>query len=222
MRRALDILIATAVLLVASPLLALGAAGVALSDPGPILYRAPRVGRGGAPFAMFKFRTMRVHDRGAAITAPGDSRIFPFGAFLRRTKIDELPQFWNVIRGEMAIVGPRPEDPRIVDAHYTAWMLETLRVRPGITSPAALWTYTHGDALLDPADPEGSYAARQLPVKLAIDRAYLDRRSLGYDLRVILRTAVTILRLAAGRPGAPPRELAWAEPWLSREVGQPR
>lgn len=218
--RLFDVLVATIAIVLASPVLLFGAVGVHLSSPGPVFYRAQRSGLGGRPFTMLKLRSMHVRtDQGSAITAPNDARIFPLGSFLRKSKIDELPQFLNVILGDMSIVGPRPEDPRIVREHYKPWMMETLTVKPGVTSPATLFGYTHGDAYLDPADPEGSYAARQLPIKLAIEIAYLRHRTFGGDLLVIARTAAVIAQLLAGRREFPePPEAEEARRFLAEEV----
>src|SRR5437763_3900118 len=155
-KRLFDMLVSAAALAVLSPVILLAAVGVRLSSRGPAFYRARRAGRGGVPFTMLKLRTMHV-DQGpapSAITGVKDPRVFPFGALLRRLKIDELPQFWDVLRGQMSLVGPRPEDPRIVRDHYAAEHYETLRVRPGLTSPSSLYGYTHGDPFLAGEDPE--------------------------------------------------------------------
>ena len=115
LKRAFDIAVALTSVILLSPLLLIGVVGIALTSPGPILYRAQRGGRDGVPFVMYKLRTMHVSDgQGSAITAPGDRRVFPFGAFLRKVKIDELPQFFNILKGDMAIVGPRPEDACLI------------------------------------------------------------------------------------------------------------
>lgn len=215
MKRAFDILVALAALLAASPLLLLAAVGIRLSSPGPVLYHAKRVGKGGRPYGMYKFRTMHVREeQGSEITAPGDARVFPFARFLRKTKIDELPQLINVLRGEMAIVGPRPEAVSIVERHYTGWMRETLTVPPGLTSPGSIFYYTHSDRLLDPRDPEGSYVEWVIAPKLAIDRAYLERANLWRDMGVMLRTAVIIVAIALGKKVFPlPAEARRADAW---------
>src|SRR5690606_34349615 len=149
----------------------------------PVLYYAERVGYGGRPFCMYKFRTMHVREEaGPEITGPNDARVFRFGALLRKTKLDELPQLLNVLSGEMSIVGPRPESVAIVREHYVPWMKETLLARPGITSPGAIFGYTHGEAMLDAADPEGSYVKAQLIPKLAIERAYMERATVLRDV----------------------------------------
>lgn len=206
MKRVLDIIIALSILGLVSPLLIGAALGIRFSSPGPVLYRASRVGRGGGAFVMYKFRTMHVSQpgtEGAVITAHGDSRIFRFGNVLRKTKIDELPQFLNVLRGEMSIVGPRPEDPKIVAEHYTDWMNATLDVRPGITSPGSIFYYASGEALISEDDPEGSYVAQLLPPKLAIERAYLSRANWISDLVCMAHTAAAIVGVVLNRPIPP-------------------
>ncbi len=197
--RMFDIAVAALGLLVSAPLVAVGAIGIKLSSPGPAFYHAQRMGRFEKPFRMHKLRTMHVRTSGGAqITGPNDPRIFAFGNFLRLTKIDELPQLWNVLVGDMSIVGPRPESVDIVRDHYSDWMKETLRVRPGITSPGAIFGYEYGDILLDDADPEGSYVHHMLEPKLAIERAYVERANILRNLGVIVRTGLAILRQIAG------------------------
>ena len=138
-KRLLDIVIAGCALVLTSPLILVGALLVKLTSPGPAFYRARRAGLGGRPFDMFKLRTMRTgtDTPNRKITADRDERVIPVGRWLRRFKIDELPQLWNVLRGDMSIVGPRPEDWDIVRQHYSDRERRTLEVRPGIASPAA-------------------------------------------------------------------------------------
>jgi lipopolysaccharide/colanic/teichoic acid biosynthesis glycosyltransferase len=213
-RRPLDRLFAGLLLLVAAPLLAVAAVGIRLASPGPILYRAPRVGLRGRLFTMYKLRTMHV-DHGqyeSAITAHRDPRIFRFGAWLRWSKIDELPQLLNVLRGDMAIVGPRPEVPRIVKEHYTPAQWETLDVAPGLTCPGSLYNYTHGEAMLSPDDPERHYVERLLPLKLALDLVYVRQASWRYDLRLVGRTVWAVAGTVLGRRHFPdPPEMAAAQ-----------
>lgn len=223
MKRVADIVLSLILLISFSPVLALAAIGVRLSSNGPIFFRAQRVGRGGIPFKMLKFRTMHVHLSGPVITSHGDSRIFAFGSFLRKSKIDELPQFYNVLKGDLSVVGPRPEDPKIVSEHYTDWMMETLDVRPGITSPGAVYYYLLGEELVDPIDPEGSYVERLLPAKLAVERAYLERANFFSDLKVVGLTAIAVLGPPFGlhvKPDA--RDLAAAEYWAPASFGAPK
>jgi lipopolysaccharide/colanic/teichoic acid biosynthesis glycosyltransferase len=200
-KRLFDLLLAGLGLLATLPLFPAAALGIWLSSPGPIFYRARRVGRGGASFTMYKFRTMRHRPQaaGPAITATRDPRVFAFGSFLRASKLDELPQLFNVLKGDMSIVGPRPEDPEIVARHYGPAERASLSVRPGLTSPGALFAYTHGHLYLDDHAPEASYVQRFLTLKVGLDAVYARHASLGYDLRVIGRTACTILQRLAGR-----------------------
>ena len=217
-KRLLDIVLAGLGLALAAPLLALAALGIRLSSPGPVLYRARRAGRAGTCFTMFKLRTMHQRQPGRAsrITGQHDPRVFWLGALLRRTKIDELPQLFNVLRGDMSIVGPRPEDPVIVERHYTPLHHETLRVRPGLASPGSIYHYTHGDALLMGGDPETAYVERVLPLKVTLDVVYVRNASLLTDVRIIGRTLSTITAILAGRrrfpePPETPEALALME-----------
>jgi lipopolysaccharide/colanic/teichoic acid biosynthesis glycosyltransferase len=212
-KRLLDIVLAGVALALVAPVLALAALGIRLSSPGPVLYQARRAGRGGARFTMYKLRTMHLRQPGQAsrITGQDDPRVFPLGRWLRRTKIDELPQLFNVLRGDMSIVGPRPEDPDIVAQHYTPLQRETLRVRPGLASPGSLYHYTHGDALLTGGDPETAYVGRLLPLKVTLDVVYVRHASLLTDVRIIGRTLSTITAILAGRRRFPePPEAAEA------------
>lgn len=200
-KRALDITVSAAGLVALSPLFAAIAVVIKAASRGPVLYRAERVGLNGRLFTMHKFRSMH-HDRvehGARITAFGDTRVFRAGRFLRRSKLDELPQLWDVLRGAMSLVGPRPEDPDFVRRHYTPKMMETLQVRPGITSPGALFGTTHGEAMLDGDDPEVAYVERLLQTKLALERLYVERRSFRYDVVILRRTVATLAAIAAAR-----------------------
>ncbi len=186
--RLLDLAASGLGLLLLAPLFAVVALWVKLDSPGPVFYRARRVGKSGEEFSALKFRSMVVgSDRaGPGITVSGDSRVTTSGRILRRLKIDELPQLINVFRGEMALVGPRPEDPRYV-ARYGAEQREVLEVRPGITSPASVH-YRHEEDVLSGPDWETEYLERVLPEKLALDHEYLRTRSIIKDLGVVART----------------------------------
>jgi len=211
--RLVQAVLAGLALLAVSPLLAVAALGIRLSSAGPVLYRANRVGLRGRVFCMYKFRTMHVARTpdASTITARDDPRVFAFGAWLRRLKIDELPQLVNIVKGDMAIVGPRPEDPEIVRTAYAAPHLETLEVLPGLTSPGTLYYYVHGEQRIDVADPERYYVEHLLPTKLALDRAYVREASVLYDLRLVIRTIWTIASVAVGATTLPdPPELAKA------------
>jgi lipopolysaccharide/colanic/teichoic acid biosynthesis glycosyltransferase/phenylacetate-coenzyme A ligase PaaK-like adenylate-forming protein len=186
-KRALDVVGALVIGLVTAPIWATAAVAIRISDGAPVLHRAVRVGRGGAPFTQYKFRTM-VSAAGPSITALGDRRITPLGAFLRRTKIDELPELWNVLRGDMSLVGPRPEDPAYVE-RYTGEQRRLLSVAPGLTSPGTLAYQYEASILARYPDPERAYVDKVLPDKLAMDLAWLDRRSTLGDARVLATTA---------------------------------
>src|SRR2546427_321486 len=206
--RLIDVLVAAVALAVTSPLFAIAALGIRLTSPGPVLYRAQRIGLDGRQFTMLKFRTMQheAHLEDSAITSAHDARVFPLGSLLRRCKVDELPQLLNVLRGEMSIVGPRPEDPTIVYSAYRPEHMETLRVRPGLASPGSLYNYTHAESTLEDASAEAVYVERVLPLKLALETVYSRRASVLYDLWVMCRTAAIILAIAAGKRsfGDPP------------------
>jgi lipopolysaccharide/colanic/teichoic acid biosynthesis glycosyltransferase len=198
--RVVGVLVALTALLALIPVFAFAAVGIWLSSPGPVFFRANRVGLNGRMFCMYKFRTMRVarEPGGSTITAKGDPRVFAFGSWLRRLQIDELPQLFNIVKGDMAIVGPRPEDPRIVRSAYAAPHLETLQVLPGLTSPGTLYYYMHGEQRIDVGAPERYYVEHLLPTKLALDRAYVREASALYDLQLVLRTIWTIVLMAMG------------------------
>ena len=214
-KRLFDVVAAMLGLVATAPVLLVAALGIRWSSPGPILYRARRAGRSGRPFPMYKLRTMHLDAVGgrSRVTAVDDPRVFPLGRVLRRTKIDELPQLVNVLRGEMSIIGPRPEDPDIVAGHYGPDARATLGVRPGLASPGSLYHDTHGAGYLVGDDPERRYVESLLPRKLALDLVYVERASLWYDLRLILRTLGIIAGKVAGRRRFPdPPELRAAAP----------
>ncbi|MDE0660295.1 MAG: sugar transferase [Gammaproteobacteria bacterium] len=195
-RRLVDIVLASIGLVVSLPVLVVAAGAIYAANPGPVIYRAARVGRTGRVFTMFKLRTMYLHrgESGSVVTAAADGRVFPLGRLLRRSKIDEVPQMVNIIMGDMSIVGPRPRDPKIV-ARYTALHRETLKVLPGLTSPGTLFYVTHGESTLRSRDPEMEYRARILPQKLALDIDYVRNRSVWIDLLIVVRTVGAIFNL---------------------------
>ena len=192
MSRLFDLAVAAAGLFLLAPLFALLALAVKLSSPGPVFHRGRRVGKDGAPFDLFKFRSMRVGEAGPEITRAGDARVTAVGRLLRKWKLDELPQLINVLAGEMSLVGPRPESPRYV-AMYDAGQRRILSVRPGITSPASL-LYRSEEEQLAGEDWERTYVERVMPEKLRVDLAYVDRRTFRSDLGVILQTVAAIFR----------------------------
>jgi lipopolysaccharide/colanic/teichoic acid biosynthesis glycosyltransferase len=189
------VLVAGLGLVALTPLLGAIAAAVRLDSDGPILYRATRSGRGGQTFTMYKFRTMRVTSerRRARITQHGDDRITRVGRLLRGARLDELPQLWNVLVGDMSLVGPRPEDPHYVEL-YDARQRRVLAARPGVTSLAAL-RFRDEQRLLVGADWERTYVEQVMPAKLEIDLAYVERGSLSADLRILAATVLLPLGL---------------------------
>jgi len=188
-KRVFDFVVGVIALLLLSPMLLVVALLVRLSSKGPAIYRQKRVGRDGKVFRIAKFRSMfeAADKTGPAITSTGDPRITPVGRVLRLGKLDELPQLWNVVLGDMSLVGPRPEVPAYVD-FYSDSQRRVLTVRPGITDPASI-AYRWEEKLLGARpDPERYYRDVVLPEKLAMNLDYIDRISLSYDLSLLLRT----------------------------------
>jgi lipopolysaccharide/colanic/teichoic acid biosynthesis glycosyltransferase len=189
-KRAFDLFGAALALLLLWPLLRVIALCIKLDSPGPVFFRQLRVGRHGVPFRIHKFRTMIADapDRGLAITVGADVRITRVGTWLRRSRLDELPQFIDVLAGHMSLVGPRPEVPQYV-AFYPAGLRErALSVRPGITDPASLLHLDESELLARAADPEREYIEVILPRKLQCAADYASRADLRSDLRVLART----------------------------------
>jgi len=197
-KRMFDVAAALTGLVLLAPLFVVVAVWIRLDSPGPVFFRQERVGRGGVPFRIHKFRTMRVaaESPGPALTIGADPRITRAGAFLRRTKIDELPQLIDVLRGDMSIVGPRPEVPDFVAAYPPELRAKVLSVRPGITDPASLQFRDESTLLARAADPEREYRDVVLPAKLRLAADYVDQASLAGDLRLIAST----LRAMWSRP----------------------
>ena len=200
-KRLFDIVASGMALLVLGPAILLAALGVKLFSKGPAFYCAKRAGVGGTPFTLFKLRTMHVNqgDNASAVTGASDPRIFAFGSLLRKTKLDELPQLLNILRGDMSVVGPRPEDLINVERYYDELGMSTLAVRPGLAGVSSIYNYTHGEKMLIGDDPESIYAKQLLPVKLALEAVYLQDASFGYDIRIVFRTITAIVRIASGQ-----------------------
>jgi lipopolysaccharide/colanic/teichoic acid biosynthesis glycosyltransferase len=190
-KRAMDIALSASALLLLSPLFAVIALLVVLDSRGPVFFRADRVGFRGRPLRMLKFRKMKTGARGVALTVSGDARLTRLGAWLVRTKLDELPQLWHVLRGEMSLVGPRPESPEFV-ARFRADYDVILRVRPGITGYTQL-AFAREGAILDPSDPHGHYVQALLPQKVGLDRLYASRVSIRRDISILVATFMTLV-----------------------------
>jgi len=175
-----------------SPILLAAALAIWLESGKPVLFRQVRVGRGFERFQILKFRTMLARSAGPLITVHGDSRITRIGGFLRITKLDEIPQFWNVLRGEMSIVGPRPEVPEYVELFKHRYK-GILTMRPGITDLASLHFHNEESILGNSPDPMREYRNRILPRKLDLAEQYLRERNLLFDLAIIARTVFLIV-----------------------------
>jgi lipopolysaccharide/colanic/teichoic acid biosynthesis glycosyltransferase len=197
-KRPFESVVAGCTLLLTSPLMLLGAVAVKLSSKGPVFYRAKRAGMGGRPFEMLKLRTMRLGSDGSdrRVTEADDARITPVGHLLRTCKIDELPQLWNVLKGDMSIVGPRPEDWEIVERYFTPEQRRLFDVRPGIASPVDVDWYpdlTYHDPLPADVPMQEHYVRRHLPLQVAGALRYIDRQSLLVDLEVMVRLIYCVL-----------------------------
>lgn len=189
-KRLFDVAFALLALMGIAPVLLLAALWIKVDSVGPVFFRQVRVGRDGREFRIYKFRTMGAasESAGLQITVGVDPRITRSGHFLRRYKIDELPQFLNVLMGDMSIVGPRPEVPRYVALYSPEQRRVVLSVRPGITDLASLEYKDENDLLGGSADPEATYVQQVLPAKLALCMRYVQTRSFWGDLLIVART----------------------------------
>ena len=191
-KRIFDVLVSAAGLLVLAPLLLLLAAWIKIDSPGPVFFRQQRVGRHGVPFSIHKFRTMRHGAAGLQLTVGPDPRITRCGHWLRRWRLDELPQLIDVLVGHMSLVGPRPEVPRYVALYPPLLRQRVLAVRPGVTDPASLHFIDEAAVLAAAADPEREYVERILPEKLARAAEYAEHATLASDLALLCRTVRTL------------------------------
>ena len=195
-KRCFDLLFAVLFLLVFSPVYLLTWIIIKIVSPGPAIYKAKRVGKDGVLFDCYKFRSMRVDSGKVRLTTlENDDRIFPFGKFIRKAKIDEMPQVVNILKGQMSVVGPRPEDMENANKVYVGEYKHILDVKPGLTSTASLYDYTHGELFED----EESYEKVFLPKKLKLELFYVNHRSFWYDIVLILRTAWLIIQKTCGK-----------------------
>jgi lipopolysaccharide/colanic/teichoic acid biosynthesis glycosyltransferase len=194
-KRLFDIVAAAVGLVLLMPLLLALALWIRLDSPGPVLFRQLRIGRHGVPFDIYKFRTMRHRPQdGRQLTVGQDPRITRAGHFLRRYKLDELPQLLNVLEGTMSLVGPRPEVPRYVECYPPAVRNTVLSVQPGVTDLASILYKEESEILGRSPNPEQAYIETILPVKLAYYERYVRERSFWLDLRIIFRTLAAIVR----------------------------
>jgi len=195
-KRGLDVTVSAVGLLLLAPLLVAIAAAIRLSSAGPALFRQERMGKRSRPFFMFKFRTMVLdaNPGGPLVTSAGDSRVTPLGRLLRRSKLDELPQLWNVLRGEMSLVGPRPQTRPYFELYRQDYCRILEVVRPGITDFAAI-SYRDEEGVLARLgeEPEAAYVRSVIPKKLRLYRLYVQRMSLLTDVYILVRTAGVLL-----------------------------
>ena len=219
MKRCVDLVVAVAALVVLAPFLGAIACRIRRESPGPVLYRGRRAGRGGRSFRIFKFRTMVVDAErlGGPTTAGDDARLTALGALLRRYKLDELPQLLNVVKGEMSLVGPRPEVLSKV-ARYSREEKRILHVRPGITDWASIWNADEGAALAGLGDPDQAYERLIRPTKLRLQLMYCEQSSLWVDSKILFYTLIKLCRrdwLPPELDGFKPLGARWAraEPW---------
>jgi len=205
MRSVLNKFIALFGLLVLLPVFILTSIGIILSDGFPVFFKTKRVGKNLKLFFIYKFRSMYYYSEGSMITMKNDKRIFLFGKFIRYTKIDEIPQLINILMGDMNIIGPRPEDPHIVDNYYDDIMMKTLKIKPGLSSPGTIYYYTDIENKLVGNDHEKKYL-KLLPLKLRIDLIYIRNRNMFYDLKLIFDTIYVILKKIIGLNNFPKRK----------------
>ena len=192
-KRADDIVVSGSLLLVLSPVIAVAAAAVAAERTGPVFFAQERIGLHGKPFRIHKFRSMRASSGGPEVTTAGDARVTRVGALLRKSKLDELPQLFDVLVGTMSLVGPRPEVARYVELWPEAERELILSVRPGITDPASIAFRNESELLAEASDPELYYREVLLPQKVAMYAEYVRTRSLLGDLRVLIATAWAVV-----------------------------
>lgn len=201
--RCVEAVLALLALLGSLPLIIVSAAAIRVTSHGPVLFRQRRIGKNGRPFALIKLRTMVEQSHGPQVTTTTDSRVTRVGRLLRRMKFDELPEFWNVLKGDMSLVGPRPEVPRYVDLSNPGWQI-VLQTRPGLTDPVTLRLRNEEQLLAAvEGDVERFYLEVLQPLKLRGYLEYLQTRSWIEDLKVIVQTAIAIIR-----PGLIPAPIA--------------
>lgn len=207
-KRCFDFLGALLALAAFSPIFILTAIGILVSDWGPVFYKANRIGKGNKPFKMYKFRSMKVlkaPKKGSETSLrPDEDRIFPFGHFIRKAKIDELPQLINILNGTMSIVGPRPvAEDQFEMFRYGKWN-EAAKVPVGLSGPAALYDYIYGDQFTD----EKEYMEKVYPTRRELEYTYVQKASLGYDLKMIIYTVICICYALVGKEAT----------WILREL----
>lgn len=215
LKRAFDIFFALLLMIVLVLTFPIVALGIKLSSKGPVLYTSTRIGKNGRTFDFYKYRSMHVDDGTSKGILAEQKRIFTVGKILRRTKIDELPQAINVLKGDLSVVGPRPMLTTNVTKMYGGRYLPVMSVRPGLTSYASLFDYTHGDALVEDRE---RYRSEIIPIKREMELFYVQHRSVTTDIEIILRTAIIIIFVIFGKKEFPcPKEYYIAKAALENE-----
>jgi lipopolysaccharide/colanic/teichoic acid biosynthesis glycosyltransferase len=191
LKRSIDVAISASILFVTAPLIALVALLIVIESPGPVFYKAERIGRNGTRLRMLKFRKMRNDAKGNPLTLAQDARFTRIGKFLAKAKIDEIPQLFNVLKGEMSLIGPRPEDPSFV-AERPEDYAEILKVRPGVTGLSQI-AFAEESEILCKIDPMGHYRDRIFPQKIGLDKLYASHPSIRVDFWILFWTAAAVL-----------------------------
>jgi len=195
-KRLMDIALVLLGLIVALPIMAIVALVIKINSSGPALYVSERIGRGGKPFKIYKFRTMVINadKMGGPSTAADDPRLTKIGLFLKRFQLDELPQLFNVLKGDMSLVGPRPEVKIYVNMMTEEEKSVILSVRPGITDLASLWNFHESEILKGSPDPEKTYMEEIRPEKLRLQQEYVKKSSIWLDVKIICQTILKVLK----------------------------
>jgi lipopolysaccharide/colanic/teichoic acid biosynthesis glycosyltransferase len=219
-KRVLDVCLSFLGMVLLAPVLAAIAVAVKVSSPGPALFCQVRVGRGGRPFTLYKFRSMRFGAAGPTVTPRGDFRVTRVGRLLRATKLDELPQLWNVFVGDMSLVGPRPQTLKYFETHRDGYARILRLLRPGVTDYATI-KYRNEEAIVAAlADPEREYVEKIIPDKLRLQHLYLSRFSLRTDLNILLQTMLAIMPVA-GQWTSGQMDPAWIADGARRGANRP-
>lgn len=195
-KRVIDVVCALLGIIGTSPFWLIAIVGILVSDWGPVFYTSTRIGKGNKPFRMFKFRSMRV-DKGAneASLRPDEDRIFPFGHFIRKVKIDELPQLLNILNGTMSVIGPRPVAKDQFDLFRTGKWNEAAKCAVGLSGPAALYDFIYGDQITDPDE----YMEKVFPTRRELEYVYVKKMSFGYDVKMVVYTIICICYALVGK-----------------------
>ncbi len=194
-KRVFDIVVSILGLIVTSPIWLIATIGVFISDPGPVFYVAKRIGKDNEEFSMYKFRSMRRGKANESVFRGEESRIFPFGKFIRATKIDELPQLLCCLAGTMSVIGPRPAAKDQMSVTRAGEFAIASTVKPGLSGPGALYDYIYGDTV----DGEEEYEAKVLPTRLALEVYYVHNCSIWYDLQMVWDTVICVLMILFGK-----------------------